>query len=270
MHAVWIHVEKGYSHTCCTTVAHNSTQGAHAPNKYRITSLEFHDVSMISRPVRDNVPQSPRLSHQQLMRMPSHQLRLQRAADGILRLMPVAQGVTDRTTPPPYSQRSYLSLNSLPGSQPSFREPTPHPDCGLTNRSSSTLTRSCPPDSTRRLSFSEKRRFGLAWKRPRGPTTRAAHPSASRGAAAPSHRFCDREQWRGQPFHHPPSVAERTCEQRALMSYEYVDLPTDRSHMEWNFIRPDRHNPPSARDYRPLPRPGDWVGSTPHTAAYDA
>ena len=158
---------------------------------------------MISRPVRDNVPQSPRLSHQQLMRMPSHQLRLQRAADGILRLMPVAQGVTDRTTPPPYSQRSYLSLNSLPGSQLSFREPTPHPDCGLTNRSSSTLTRSCPPDSTRRLSFSEKRRFGLAWKRPRGPTTRAAHPSASRGAAAPSHRFCDREQWRGQPFHHP-------------------------------------------------------------------
>ena len=99
--------------------------------------------------------------------------------------------------------------------------------CGppAASQSSSTLTRSCPPDSTRRLSFSEKRRFGLAWKRPRGPTTRAAHPSASRGAAAPSHRFCDREQWRGQPFHHPPSVAERTCEQRALMSYEYVDLP---------------------------------------------
>lgn len=244
-----------------------------------------------TKPVFCNVPQSPRLSHQQLMRMPSHQLRLQRAADGILRLTPNTQGVTQslRTTPPLHSQRSYggyivgnqvpesqrsLSLNSLPGSQLSSRESTPRPDRFRTDsdssprpshaQSSSTCTRSCPPDSTRRLSFSEKRRLGLAWKRPGGPTTRAAHPSASRGAAAPSHRFCDREQWRGQPFHHPPSVAERTCEQRALMSY------ADRSYTEWNFIRPDRDNPPSARDYRPLPRPGDWVGNTPHTAAYDA
>jgi len=228
-----------------------------------------------TKPVFCNVPQSPRLSHQQLMRMPSHQLRLQRAADGILRLTPNTQGVTQslRTTPPLHSQRS-LSLNSLPGSQLSSREPTPRPDRFRTDsdssprpshaQSSSTCTRSCPPDSTRRLSFSEKRRLGLAWKRPGGPTTRAAHPSASRGAAAPSHRFCDREQWRGQPFHHPPSVAERACEQRALMSY------ADRSYTEWNFIRPDRDNPPSARDYRPLPRPGDWVGNTPHTAAYDA
>lgn len=220
---------------------------------------EQHRLEKVSRTlppshVDDHLQATPAFQQKrpdhELQRVPSQFLRLERNPDGVMRL-----AVSDHAATYLAQQRAITS-RADEGRRPHSARPTcarPSSSTMAAEVASHGWTVSRTMSRPSQSSVRQQRRW-TPWPTSH-PLGRAVNPSATRGAPPPRHVFWDDPGWRGQSLHHPPP--EPTPRQVVSTPCSYRALPTPRS-SDWNFVRPDIANLPSARDSWVPGRPGDW------------